>query len=66
MSNRVDADYNHYDEELEKYVRLGKSGKCRSKLESSTHTNHNDPCGHSRKIMTKLVNSEHNKRELKK
>jgi len=61
-----DHKYDHYDAELEKYVRLGKSGKQRSKKEAEIHTNHNDPCGHSRKILTKLVNSDHNKRELKK
>lgn len=61
-----DHKYDHYDEELEKYVRLGNSGKQRSKKEAETHTNQHDPCGHSRKILTKLVNTDHNKKELKK
>lgn len=64
MSSNTD-DYNVYDEELERYVRLGNSGKQRSKKEASNHTNHADPCGHSRKILTKLMNTEHNKREHK-
>jgi len=65
-SNEIYADeYDHYNDEMEKYVRNGHSGKQRTKREASTHTNHNDPCGHSRKILTKLVNSEHNKRDKK-
>ncbi|KOC71285.1 hypothetical protein WH47_02369 [Habropoda laboriosa] len=30
------------------------------------HTNHFDTCGHSRKILTKLMNSEYNKRNTGK
>jgi len=65
-SNEIYTDeYDHYNDEMEKYVRTGNSGKQRTKREASNHTNHNDPCGHSRKILTKLVNSEHNKRDKK-
>lgn len=65
-SNEIYTDeYDHYNDELEKYVRTGNSGKQRTKREASNHTNHSDPCGHSRKILTKLVNTEHNKRDKK-
>lgn len=65
MSSYTD-NYDHYNDEMEKYVKIGNSGKQRTKKEASNHTNHNDPCGHSRKIVTKLVNTELNKRELPK
>lgn len=58
-------EYEHYNDDLEKYVRTGNSGKQRTKREAEEHTNHNDPCGHSRKILTKLINTEHNKRDKK-
>lgn len=58
-------EYDHYNEDIEKYVRSSNSGKQRTKREASDHTNHNDPCGHSRKILTKLINTEHNKRDKK-
>lgn len=65
-SNEIYTDeYDHYNDEMEKYVRTGNSGKQRTKREASNHTNHADPCGHSRKILTKLVNTEHNKRDKK-
>lgn len=65
-SNEVYNDqYDHYNDEMEKYVRCGNGGKQRTKREASNHTNQHDPCGHSRKILTKLVNSEHNKRDKK-
>lgn len=65
-SNETYSDeYDHYNDYLEKYVHCSHSGKQRTKREASTHTNHNDTCGHSRKILTKLINSEHNKRDKK-
>lgn len=51
--NKIDHD---------KHIYSGHSGKQRSKRESSEHTNHFDPSGHSRKIMNKLVNTENNKK----
>ena len=38
-------------------------GKGRSKLEASTHTNHHDPGGQTRKIVTKMQNTEKNRAE---
>lgn len=52
-------EYN-YDERLQN---PNNSGKNRTKKEVCTHTNRTDPCGHSRKILTKLVNTENNKKE---
>lgn len=67
MSSEAHCDeYDQYNDDLEKYVRTGNSGKNRTKKEASNHTNHNDPCGHSRKILTKLFNTEHNKKEAAK
>lgn len=54
--------YDHYDAELERYVRIG-NGKQRSKKEAELHTNQHDPCGHSRKILTKLINTDHKHKE---
>jgi nuclear protein, 1 len=59
--NNVDA-YEHYNYEFEKHVHSGHSGKQRSKKEASEHTNHFDPSGHSRKIVTKLQNTENNQK----
>lgn len=50
----------------DKHIFCGHSGKQRTKKEAETHTNHNDPSGHSRKILTKLMNTENNKKEGKK
>jgi len=66
MSHNSQIDIDEYDIELDKHVRQGNSGKQRTKKEASCHTNHNDPCGHSRKILTKLVNTEHNKKDTGK
>lgn len=59
-------DYDYYNFEHDKHIYSGHSGKQRSKKEASSHTNHNDPSGHSRKIVTKFRNSENNKKEVKK
>jgi len=53
-------DYEHYNYDQEKYMNAGHSGKQRTKKEAAEHTNHNDPSGHSRKIVNKLVNTEKN------
>jgi len=63
MSENHFDEYEHYNFDHDKYMYCGHSGKQRSKKESSEHTNHNDPSGHSRKITTKLMNTESNKKQ---
>jgi len=53
--------YESYNYDHDKHMYSGKSGKMRSKKEASQHTNHEDTCGHTRKLVTKLHNMEHNK-----
>merc|ERR1719414_69180 len=55
-------DLEEYDMEQDKFM-PGKGGKGRSKLEASTHTNHHDPGGQTRKIVTKMQNTEKNRAE---
>lgn len=55
--------YEHYNFEYDKHIFSGHSGKQRSKREVTEHTNHFDPSGHSRKILTKLINTENNKKK---
>lgn len=52
-----------FEFEHDKHMFSGHSGKQRTKTEAAKHTNHNDPCGHSRKILTKLQNTENNKKK---
>ena len=54
--------YEHYNYDYDKHIFTGHSGKQRSKREAAEHTNHFDPNGHSRKIVTNLKNCELNKR----
>jgi nuclear protein 1 len=63
MSESHFDNYEHYNFDQDKYVYSGKSGKQRTKKEAELHTNHNDPSGQTRKILTKLQNTEHNHRE---
>ena len=57
-------EYEKYDlGDHDKHMFSGHSGKQRTKTEAAKHTNHNDPCGHSRKILTKLQNTENNKKK---
>lgn len=56
-------EYEKYEFDNDKHMFSGHSGKQRSKTEAAKHTNHNDPCGHSRKILTKLQNTENNKKK---
>lgn len=56
-------DYERYNFDHDKYIFSGHSGKQRTKKEASCNTNHNDPSGHSRKIVTKFSNSEKNKKK---
>ncbi|XP_019878317.1 uncharacterized protein LOC109606198 [Aethina tumida] len=62
MSESHFDEYEHYNFMYDKQIYSGHSGKQRTKKEVSEHTNHNDPCGHSRKILTKLMNTETNKK----
>ena len=62
MSESHLNEYDHYNYEVDKHVHSGHSGKQRSKKEASEHTNHFDPSGHSRKIVTKLQNTEQNRK----
>lgn len=55
--------YDQYEFENDKHVFSGHSGKQRTKVEAEKHTNHHDASGHTRKIVTKLQNSEKNKKE---
>lgn len=58
--------YEHFNYGYEhKHIFTAHGGKQRSKLESVQHTNQHDPSGHSRKILTKLMNSENNKKFVK-
>lgn len=66
MSEAHLDEYDHYNFDHDKHIYSGHSGKQRSKKEASTHTNHFDPNGHSRKIVTKLRNAENNKKEVPK
>lgn len=64
MSESHFDEYEHYNFEYEKQIYSGHSGgKQRTKKEASEHTNHFDPSGHSRKIATKLMNLEANKKK---
>uniref|UniRef100_A0A069DMC6 Putative dna-binding nuclear protein p8 n=1 Tax=Panstrongylus megistus TaxID=65343 RepID=A0A069DMC6_9HEMI len=58
MSESHFDEYEHYNFDHDKHMYSGASGKQRSKKEASEHTNHFDPSGHSRKILTKLQNTE--------
>lgn len=62
MSESHLDEYEHYNFDQDKIINSGHSGKQRSKKEQSEHTNRNDPSGHSRKIVTKLQNTEQNKK----
>ena len=56
-------EYEHYNYDQEKHIRSGHSGKQRSKKEAAQNTNHHNPGGHERKIVTKLQNMEANQRK---
>ena len=58
----MDVDkYEHFNYEQDKFVNGHSGGKNRSKRESCEHTNRKDPSGHTRKITTKLQNTETNR-----
>nr|ABM55446.1 conserved p8 protein [Xenopsylla cheopis] len=64
MSEAHFDQYEHYNYN-DKEIFSGHSGKQRTKKESEIYTNRNDPSGHSRKILTKLMNTENNKKSAK-
>lgn len=61
MSEAYVDEYEHFNYDYDKHIFTAHGGKQRSKREANAHTNHFDPSGHSRKILTKLMNTEHNK-----
>ena len=63
MSEEHFDDYEHYNYDHEKEMKSGHSGKQRSKKEAAQNTNHHNPGGHERKIVTKLQNMEANQRK---
>lgn len=58
MSEQHFDKYEHYNFDQDKAMFSGHSGKQRSKKEAEQHTNHHNPSGHERKIVTKLQNAE--------
>ncbi|KAH8025509.1 hypothetical protein HPB51_009449 [Rhipicephalus microplus] len=62
MSESHFDEYEHYNFDQDKFLYAGHSGKQRSKREASEHTNHHDPSGHVRKLVTKMANTERNRR----
>lgn len=63
MSEDHFDEYEHFNYDQEKFVNAGHSGKQRTKKEASEHTNKHDPCGHNRKLVTKMQNTEANRKE---
>lgn len=63
MSEDHFDEYEHFNYDQEKFVNTGHGGKQRSKKEVSEHTNKHDPCGHVRKLVTKMHNTETNRKE---
>lgn len=55
--------YEEYEFDHDKHMFSGHSGKQRSKTEAAKNSNHHDPSGHTRKIVTKLQNTEANKKK---
>lgn len=62
MSEAYFDEYEHYNFDHDKHIFSGRSGKQRSKKEASEHTNHFDPNGHSRKLVTKFMNTNNNRK----
>ena len=62
MSEAFFDEYEHFNYDQEKYMFSSHSGKQRSKKEASINTNRPDPAGHNRKLVTKMQNTEENKR----
>jgi hypothetical protein len=66
MSESHFDEFEHYNYDQEKGMKSGHSGKQRTKKEAEQHTNHHNPGGHERKIVTKLMNTEKNVKEQNK
>lgn len=49
-------EYEHLNEEADRFMNSGHSGKQRSKKEAFEHQNRPDPQGHTRKIVTNMSN----------
>lgn len=64
MSEAYFDEYDHYMIEKDKYVFSAHSGKNRSKREAAGHTNAHDPSGHSRKLLTKFMNTNNNNKKI--
>merc|ERR1712059_197526 len=62
MSEEHFDEFEHYnfDQEQDKAMMSGHSGKQRSKKEAEQNTNRHNPGGHERKIINKLMNAEKN------
>lgn len=58
-------EYDEYNYEADKFMKHS-GGKGRTKKESEQHTNQHDTSGHTRKITTKLQNTESNKKDTPK
>ncbi|RWS25008.1 p8 nuclear protein-like protein [Leptotrombidium deliense] len=65
MSEAHFDQYEHFNFDQDKYMYSGHSGKQRTKKEASMNTNQHDPSGHSRKIVTKMQNTETKRRNSK-
>lgn len=62
MSEAYFDAYDHYNYDQDKYIFSAHSGKNRSKKEANEHSNHFDPSGHSRKLLTKFMNTNNNRK----
>lgn len=62
MSEAFFDEYDYYNFDHDKHIFSGHGGKQRTKKEVNEHTNHFDPNGHSRKIVTKFSNTANNKK----
>ena len=62
MSEQSDDQYDHYSYDVEKHVPCSHSGKGRTKKEAELRHNQPDPCGHTRKVAQKLINSHENEK----
>ncbi|KAI9555470.1 hypothetical protein GHT06_017985 [Daphnia sinensis] len=62
MSETHFDEFEHYNFSEDNKLYSNHSGRLRSKKEAEQHTNRFDPNGHTRKIETKLHNTEKNRR----
>lgn len=57
-------EYDKYNIDQDKYEKHSHSGKGRTKKEAEQH-HHEDPSGHTRKDVQKLINNHHNQADKK-